>query len=162
MTRSFVIETKTATVMADRLNSGRHIDKLIRIDRARTRRGLRHLPIGVVNRIGRVLREGVQDVGQQQFLMLLLVMQTDFENFKHARRVRVRNIGDQLLDRGIDMGAIAGDIFVVRARDQAALRARVTRAGGDIIGIEQKRKTLVENLVSRDRAAPAETARKTR
>ena len=109
--------------------------------------GARRLPSGVVDRIGRVLREGVQDVGEQQFLVLLLVMQADLQNFEHARGIRGRHIGDQPLDRGIDMGAIGGDVGAVRPRDQAALGARMARAGGDVIGVEQEGKTLVEDLV---------------
>ena len=51
----------------------------------------------------------MQDVGDQQFLMLLFVIETDFENLKDARGVGFRHVLDQPLDRGIDMRAIAGD-----------------------------------------------------
>ena len=55
---------------------------------------------------------------------------------------------DQPLDRRIDMRAIRADLAGVRPRDQAALRPSVARAGGDIIGIEQEREALVEDLDS--------------
>ena len=104
------------------------------------------LPVRVIDRIGRVLREGVQDVGEQQFLVLLLVMQADLQDREHAPGIGRRHLVDQPLDRRIDMGAIAGDVGGVRPRDQPALRARVARAGGDVIGVEQERKALVEIL----------------
>ena len=65
----------------------------------------------------------MQDVGEQQFLMLLLVMQADFENGKHARRIRRGTVVDQPLDRGIDMRAIGCDVVGGRPRDQPALWA---------------------------------------
>src|SRR5690349_19699616 len=46
------------------------------------------------------------------------------------------------------MRAVAVDVLRVRPRDQAALRARMPRAGGDVVGIEQKRETVVENLIA--------------
>ena len=91
----------------------------------------------------------MQDIGDEQFLMLLLVMQADFDNFENARGFRRRHLLDQPLDRRVDMGAIGGDVLAVRPRDQAALRPRMTRTGGDVIRIEQKGKTLVEYLVGR-------------
>ena len=77
--RRLVVEAKAVAVVADRMNARGHIDKT-----ARTVCRARRLPAGVVNRIGRVLREGVQDVGEQQFLVLLLVMQADFDNREDA------------------------------------------------------------------------------
>ena len=46
-------------------------------------RGRRLPPVGQDRRRQRVLRERVQHVGQQQFLVLLLVLQAEF----HQRRV---------------------------------------------------------------------------
>ena len=148
--RRFVVEAEAVALVANGMNAGRHID--IDAARANTSWNLRsagRLPVRVISRIGRVLREGVQDVGDQQFLVLLFVMQADLENLEYARRVRRRHGLDQPLDRLVDMGTIAGDILAVRAGDQAALRARMARAGGDVIGVEQEGKTFVENRVGR-------------
>jgi hypothetical protein len=82
--RQFVVETKAIAVMADLVDAGRQIG----ISTLR-RSAARQLPVGVVNRIRRILRECVQDVGDQQFLMLLLMMQTDFEQRKKFRRAVV-------------------------------------------------------------------------
>ena len=79
--------------------------------------------------------------------MLLLVMQADFDYFENARGFRRRHLLDQPFDRRIHMGAIGGDVLAVWPRDQAALWPRMPRTGGDIIGIEQKGKALVEYLV---------------
>ena len=100
-----VVEAIALAVMADLVDTGGHVDEA-----ARPKRRARRLPIRIVGRIGRVLREGVQDIGEQQFLVLLLVMQADLENFEHALRFRRRHGFDQPLDRLIDMGAIAGDV----------------------------------------------------
>ncbi len=144
MPRRLVVEAEPRPLVTDGVNAGRHIDKT-----ARTVRRARRLPSGIVDRIGRVLREGVQDVGDQQFLVLLLVMQADFENRKHGFGFVCRHLLDQPLDRRIDIDAIAGDVLGVRPRDQPALRTRVARTGGDVIGVEQERKALVEDLVRR-------------
>ena len=53
----------------------------IAIDEARrTRRARRFLPIRQHGRRKRILREGMQHVGQQQLLMLLLVLQAELDN----------------------------------------------------------------------------------
>ena len=94
------------------------------------------------------MRKGVQDVGQQQFLMLLLVMQSDFHDRRDALKRGVVRVLDQRGDRGIDMRAVGGDLVAVRAREQPAHRTRMARAGGDIIGIEQEGEAIVERLVA--------------
>ena len=140
--RGFVVEAEALAFMTDRMNARGNINET-----ARALRRARRLPFGVIDRVGRVLREGMQDVGEQQFLVLLLVMQADLQNREYALRVRRRHLLDQPLDRRIDMGAIAGDVLAVRPGDQAALGAGVARPSGDIIGVEQERKTLIENPV---------------
>ena len=116
----------------------------------------------IVGRMGRVLREGVQDVGEHQFLMLLLVMQADLDD-RHDL-VERRRVGalDQPLHRRIDMGAIGGDLRDVRPRDQAALRPRVARAGRDVIGVEQKGEALVELAIAGHVRLQQELSRRTR
>ncbi len=142
--RRFVVEAEPLPFVADRVNAGRHIDKT-----ARALRCARRLPMRVIDRIGRILREGVQDVGEQQFLVLLLVMQADLQDREHAHGIGHRHLGDQPFDRGIDVSAIAGDVGGIRPRDQPALRAGVARTGGNVIGVEQKRKAFVEDFVAR-------------
>jgi hypothetical protein len=75
----------------------------------------------------------MQDIGNEQLLMLLLVMQADFDNFEYPRCIRRRNLPDQPLDRRIDMGAIGRDVLTIGTRDQTALRPRMPWTGGHII-----------------------------
>ena len=90
----------------------------------------------------------MQDVGDEQFLMLLLVIQSDFKDAGDLRPCRHARRADQRLDRGIDVLAIIRDLNGIRPRDQSALGARVARTGGDIVGVEQEREALIEHLVT--------------
>ena len=54
MPRRLVVEAEPLPLVADGVNAGRHIDKT-----ARTVHRARRLPARVIDRIGRVLREGV-------------------------------------------------------------------------------------------------------
>ena len=94
------------------------------------------------------MRKGVQDVGQHQFLMLLLVIETDF----HQRRDRPERILAGLMkefhDGRVDMAAIGGDFLGAGAGQMAALVAGVPRSGADIVGIEQEGVIGVKRLVA--------------
>jgi hypothetical protein len=68
------------------------------------------------------LREGVQDVGEEQLLMLLLVMEADLEDARDLGPLRLVGAGEQLLDAGVDVGAKRGDLFAVRPRDESAVQ----------------------------------------
>ncbi len=61
-----------------------------------------------------------------------------------------RGVGvlEQTHDRAIDMRAVSGDLRDIGTRDQAALRTRMPRAGGHVIGIEQKAEALVEHPIT--------------
>ena len=48
----------------------------------------------------------MQDIGQDQFLMLLLVIETDLQNAQHLRELRIVDIVEQPHDLLIDIGAI--------------------------------------------------------
>ena len=83
------------------------------------------------------MRKRVQDVGQHQFLVLLLVIETDFDQ-RHEFGERVlAGLVKEFHDRGVDVPAIGGDLFRARTGEVAALVAGVARTGTDIIGIEQ-------------------------
>jgi hypothetical protein len=60
--RRLIVETKASAIMANRMNPSRHFDI--------TAGPLRHAwlpPVRVIDRVSRVLRESVQNVGCQQF-----------------------------------------------------------------------------------------------
>ena len=71
---------------------------------------------GIVGRRDRVLREGVQDVGQHQFLMLLLVVEADLDQRRELASVASSAVCEELDHRGIDMRAIGRDLVGARAR----------------------------------------------
>ena len=90
----------------------------------------------------------MQDIGEHQLLMLLLVIESDFQNTEDFAKCGRACLADQPLNRRIDMRAILADLIGIRPRDHPALRPRVTRAGRDIIGIEQEGEALVVDLVA--------------
>src|SRR5689334_7964468 len=71
MNRRFVVETEVASLMPDGMNAGRYVDVTARpLSRAR------RLPFSIVDRISGILCKCVENIGEQQLLMLLLVVQT--------------------------------------------------------------------------------------
>ena len=46
--------------------------------------------------------------------MLLLVMESDFDNREYALRLHRRYLRDQPLDRRVNVGAIGADILAIR------------------------------------------------
>jgi hypothetical protein len=89
----------------------------------------------------------VENVREQQLLMLLLVVQSDLDDREDAFRCLGWHLPNQSFDGGIDMRPVGCNFRTVRARDQAPLRPRVTRTGGDIVRVEKKRKPFVEDPV---------------
>ena len=81
----------------------------------------REAPRRIIGRRDRVLREGVQDVGQHQFLMLLLVVEADLDQRRQLRRACPRRRLEEFDDGRIDMPAIGGDF--IGARDGSGGRA---------------------------------------
>ena len=156
MRRLFVVEAEAVAVVADRMDAG---DQRAARPALRPPRG--HCQSRIVGRMGFVEREGVQDVGEQQFLVLLLVIEADLDDRDAASAKSVRAISISARDRGVDMSAIGGDFGGARPRDQAALRARLPRPGRDVIGVEQIGEALVERRDSPARTAAAEIARRT-
>ncbi len=92
----------------------------------------------------------MENIGEHQFLMLIFVMQADLEHAEDFGQRRGLGLGDQPLDRGVNVSAVGGDFLVGGAGDEAALGARMARTGGDIIGVEQEGEARVEDLVAGD------------
>jgi len=74
MPRRLIVEAIALAVMTDRVDPFGDFDKA-----ARALCRLRHPPVGVIAGSVGFLREGMQNVGEQQFLVLLLVMQADLQ-----------------------------------------------------------------------------------
>ena len=102
----------------------------------------------IVGRIDRVLREGVQDVGEHQFLMLLLVVQPDLDQWRQSAELVFASLAEEFDDRGIDMAAIGADLVGAGPGDVAAMIAGMAGAGADVIGIEQEGEVGVEGPVA--------------
>jgi hypothetical protein len=94
------------------------------------------------------------DVGEQQLLVLLLVIQTEQERESE----RGINVALQALEhRRVDAPAVVADLRQCRPRDQAARISSVHRAGTLIIRIEQEVPLRIERRAARA-AAPEHEA----
>ena len=91
----------------------------------------------------------MQDVGQHQLLMLLLVVEADLEDRDDALEKRLVGRLDERLDGRVHVGTVGGDLLRVGTRDEPSPRTLVTRPRGDVIGIEEIAETGVEHLVAR-------------
>ncbi len=99
-----------------------------------------------IDRIAGHLREQVQNVHQDQFLMLLLMRQAEIDQGGD-----VGPLGQGPLQQGghggVHMAAIGPHLAERRAGDQAAGRPRAAGADSLVIGVEQEAEALVEHPV---------------
>src|SRR6478672_125285 len=98
--------------MANRMNACRYFDIA-----ARALHCARRLPVRVIDRIRGVLREGMENIGDQQFLVLLFVMQSDFKDVEYARSVRRRYLFYETLNGRINMGAVDRNVLTIGPGD---------------------------------------------
>ena len=97
----------------------------------------------------RVAGEDVLDVHQQQFLVLLLVVQPELDQFAGFRPGPVGKRLEQPGHRLVDMGAIGDDLGHRRARQQAPVRTGVPVPHPFVIGVEQVSERGIERRVCR-------------
>ena len=102
-----------------------------------------------VRRQQRVARQGVQDVGEDQFLVLLLVLQPQFEQRRRRGPGVGAGIGDESTQGLIHVRAVGVHLGQPRPRQQAALRPRVARAERFVVGIEEMEEARIERPVAR-------------
>ena len=107
------------------------------------RRGL--APATVIGRQQRVFGQRMQDVGQQQLLVLLLMLQAELDQ----RRDLGRGLGQQPRHRGIDMGAIGADRGAVGPRQHPPLRPGMPRPRRLVVGVEQEGVVFVQPAIAR-------------
>ena len=133
MARAFVVERETFSVMADQGDAaGMLVPKNPLVSRKRI--GRRCFPY---RRPKRILEERVLDVGQQQFLVLLLVRDAQFDQASMSGIVQQRRHGV------IDMGAPITDLDDAWPREHSAPHALDALALRFVIGIEQERPAFV-------------------
>jgi hypothetical protein len=113
--------------------------------RGRTQRGARRRPVG---RQQRVARQRMQDVGDQQLLVLLLVVQAERDDRLDGGPQRGVGTVEQCEHGRIHMHPVGMHLVNRRARHQAALRARVTWAEGFVVRVEEVMEALIERLVA--------------
>jgi len=89
----------------------------------------------VVGRMHRIARQQVLDVGQQQLLVLLLVLQAQLH--QRAQRRVVGQRGQQAQHACIHIRPIGQHLGQRRAREQPALWPRVAGAHTVVVGVEQ-------------------------
>ncbi len=88
--------------------------------------------------------QDVLDVHEQQLLMLLFVMQAEYDELG---RVGVAGV-DQVVHRVVDVRAVLRDFADRRAREQPALRSRVPRPDRFVVGVEEVRVRRIERRVA--------------
>ena len=92
MSRSFVVVGESATVMADLNSCFVEIDELVGTPRCGVRTMRRAVPTSSKNGIKRILRKDVLDIGDQQFLMLLLMVNAQNQDrFDYIKQLFVRS-----------------------------------------------------------------------
>ena len=138
MARSLVVEREAARVMADISKAAVEADEpLVRI-------GGCVLPAWQQRRIERRLSEGVQHVGDQQLLMLLFVIEAEFDQ----RRGLGRQIAQQPCQSGINSGAKGAHHVGTGPGEQATHGAGMPGADRLVVGIEQEAGIRVKHLIS--------------
>ena len=125
----FVVETKLVASIAKLHGAGNQ-----RMPAQRRRWRVAGSGTGV-GRQQRILREQVQDVGQQQLLMLLFMLQAE----RHDRaQLRVAGMGaQQRLNALVNVAPVLQYLAQRGARQQAATRSRVLVADRVVVGVEQ-------------------------
>ena len=99
----------------------------------------------LVGRTQRVLREQVQNVSEQQFLMLLLVIAAEFDQLGD-RGAKI--ILHERRHRAVDVVTIGDDRLEGRACDHASSRTRLTGADALVIGVEEEIELRIERAVA--------------
>ncbi len=97
-----------------------------------------------IGRTQRVLREQMQNVGQQQFLMLLFMIAAELDQRCDCGR---KIVLQKRRHRAVDMVAICDDRLERRTGDHAASGTGLTRADALVIGIEQETEVAIERAV---------------
>src|SRR5271170_3022933 len=105
----------------------------------------------------RISRQGVLQVRDNQFLMLLLVMQSEEHNRGQSRQIGGAGRSDEVGHIGVDVGAVTIDLFHGRARQQAARRPRPSRPYGLVVRIKKKVELWMERTIGHDVAREDES-----
>src|SRR4051812_39218020 len=102
MGRAFVVVGEALAVVADLNNSLVEVDKLVGTAGCAVRRAQRSRTTIIINRMQRILREHVLDVGNEQFLVLLLVMNSKNKKRLYLVEQLLVSSRNQIVDVSVD------------------------------------------------------------
>lgn len=105
-----------------------------------------------ISRPQRVAGKCMKDVGKQQFLVLLFVLDAQLDKIQSCDAQRTK----RRLDHRIDMSAIADHFGQRRPRDHPAPRTQEPLSFGFVIAVEQERPGIVKQRVARNMVAQNE------
>ena len=145
MRGAFIVERKLAAFVADGIAAAWNFEPCGGMG-CPNRRGLL-FPVG---RGKRIARQDVFDVHQQQFLMLLLVIEPQFEQPCDFRKHGVVSVVNEFENGVVDVGAIVQHLVEAWPCQQAALGSFVLWSDRIVVGIEQHLEGRVEFLIAVD------------
>ena len=99
-----------------------------------------------VGRALRVERQGMLNVGQQQFLMLLFMLEPQLDELPQLCAICVGDVGNDVQHSHIHLRPVGKYILQRRTADQTAFGARILISDAVVIAVEQDAKTAVERL----------------
>ena len=94
----------------------------------------------------RILRQRVLDVGEDQLLMLLFVIEPELDHGRDGLREPIPGRLEIVLQRPIDGRAIGVDLLQAGPSDQAASGPGQAVADGIVVGIEEIAKRRMKHL----------------
>lgn len=145
MLRHLVVEGEAVSgIMADGMDAAAKAGEIQRRDAA----GIGTVRRRQVDRREGMQRQGMLDVGEQQFLVLLLMGEAEFEHRRQPLQQCHIGLRQQAFHGRVDMAAIGVDLFGRRPAEQAALRPRLPFAESLVIGIEEVVEAVVEDGIA--------------
>jgi hypothetical protein len=149
MPRRLVVEREERPGVSDLDEAG-----LVAVPAQRRSGALRALGRLDVGGIQRTARKEVLQVGEDQLLMLLLVVEAEFEQERVLFGQRVSL--EERVDAGVDVRAERADFLEARTGEQSARGPRPRGPDRDVVGVEQRAERGIERAVTRQRAGQEE------
>src|SRR5712691_62301 len=136
MSRTFIVISESATVVADCDGCHLELDEMGGTPRCGVRTAQDAVPT-LKNRIKRVLRKHVLDVRDEQFLMLLFMMNAQNKDRLDFVQQLFVSIGKEIINMRIDGCAVALCFLHCWAGDQSAQIASMHIASGIVVRIKK-------------------------
>lgn len=142
MAGRLVVEGESLAVVADVAKPPFHVEPAGRPGPRRRGR-----PGGAVGRPQGVSPQQVLQVDEDELLVLLLVLEPQFQEVRAGRRER--RVEEEVRHRAVDEAPVVQDPREIGPGEQAALRTRVPFPDGDVIGIEEDPEMRIEGTIAR-------------